>query len=240
MWQLDNFKSKLIPNYIYFYHLDKYAILPSYPESITDSMQSTFQETNALARSAPILTYSNSGPRSVTLEIDLHRDLMNDVNVNNVNFKTGVDALNIRDVDYTDILINYLQASALPSYNSYKTSKDIKPPMIAVRLGNDIFIRGVVKGSVTVTREKPILINNKYAKVKISIPITECDPYDAEKVAEVGSFRGLTSMQAAGIFSNSNIDFSTNAVNISDSGSNLQPNFYIGSSPVKKNTAIAV
>ena len=73
---------KFIPNYIYFYHLDEYCILPLYPDQITDNMTSTFQQTNSLSRSAPVFTFSNSGPRNVRIDLDLHRDLINDLNKN--------------------------------------------------------------------------------------------------------------------------------------------------------------
>ena len=47
-------KFKMIDNYIYFYHLDKFCILPTYPDSITDNLSSNFAATNALSRSAPV------------------------------------------------------------------------------------------------------------------------------------------------------------------------------------------
>ena len=53
MLSLDYF----IDNYIYFYHLGEsgeYIILPTYPTTIADSMGSTFNQTNALSRSAPV------------------------------------------------------------------------------------------------------------------------------------------------------------------------------------------
>ena len=52
----------LIENYIYIYQLDAYLILPVYPDRLTDSLGSTFASTNALARTAPIYSYSYSGP----------------------------------------------------------------------------------------------------------------------------------------------------------------------------------
>jgi hypothetical protein len=38
---------------------------------------------------------------------------------------------------------------ALPSYAAdSKYSKMVNPPMVAVRLGNDLFIKGIVSGNV--------------------------------------------------------------------------------------------
>ena len=45
---------KMIQNYIYFYHVEKFCVIPEYPDSISDSMSSTFAQTNALSRSAPV------------------------------------------------------------------------------------------------------------------------------------------------------------------------------------------
>ncbi|MBO7078476.1 MAG: hypothetical protein J6W64_01540 [Bacilli bacterium] len=45
-------------------------------------MGSNFVPTNALGRTAPVYTYSNSGPRSVQIDLQLHRDMMDDVNMN--------------------------------------------------------------------------------------------------------------------------------------------------------------
>ena len=46
--------------------------------------------------------------------------------------------------DYVDTLINKLQAAALPNYDY--GNKMVNPPMVAIRFGNEIFIKGVVTG----------------------------------------------------------------------------------------------
>ena len=173
-------------NYIYISHLDEdfqFWRLPCCPETISDSMSSTFGETSALGRSAPVFTYSKSGPRSVQISIKLHRNMMDDVNVgvSNAKIKTGED--------YVDSLIKALQAIALPKYNL--SNKAVEPPLVAVRLSNEIFIKGVVNGSIGLTYSLPILANGKYAQVSLSLDISEVDPYDATTVFENGSFRGM-------------------------------------------------
>ena len=71
----------LINSYIYLYHLDKFVILPDYPESITDSLSTRFEQTNALARTNPVFSYIQSGPRSIsTVSLILHRDMMESLN----------------------------------------------------------------------------------------------------------------------------------------------------------------
>lgn len=173
-------------NYIYIYNLDTLVNIPVYPENITDTLQSNFQQTQALARTAPVFTYQNSGPRSMSIQFSFHREMLDDVNkggLSNAQLYVGED--------YVDYLIRNLQAIALPTYNS--GSKSVVPPMVAVRIGegDDIFIKGVVVGSISVGYALPILSNGKYAQISISFTVFETDPYDAKLVSQLGSFRGI-------------------------------------------------
>ena len=127
---------KLIDNYIYLYHTDEWVLIPVYPDQIADSMTTTFQQTNALSRSAPVFSFSYAGPRTVQITLGLHRDMMNDLNYNVSNMK-------IKDLgdDYIDTLIKNLQSISLPKYQV--SSKSVVPPMIAVRFGDEVFVKGV-------------------------------------------------------------------------------------------------
>ena len=84
-----------------------------------------------------------------------------------------------------------MQSIALPRYDD--GNKAVDPPRIAVRFGNDIFIKGVVVGNIALTYSGPILENNKYAMVNISFTVYETTPFDATSVGQLGSFRGVTS-----------------------------------------------
>lgn len=173
-------------NYIYISHLDdefKFWRIPSCPETISDQMGSTFGETSALGRSAPVFTYSKSGPRTVQVEIKLHRDLMDDINfgVSNAELANGED--------YIDSLLRALQSIAVPKYNL--TNKAVEPPLVALRLSNEVFIKGIVNSPIAITYKLPILANGKYAEASLSLTVTEVDPYDATTVFKNGSFRGL-------------------------------------------------
>ena len=179
-------KSKLIENYIYLYHTDEYLILPTYPENIADSLPSQFSSTNALSRTAPTFSYSYSGPRQIQVNLTLHRDML-------INFDTTYTILkNIDKENYIDVLIKKLQAIALPKYIAGSVSKSVIPPYVALRFGQEIYIKGVVQGGITITYSGPILENHKYAVATISFSVLEIDPYDAISAGNMGSFRSIT------------------------------------------------
>lgn len=181
----NNISNRILPDcYLYISHLDedyKYWQLPGYPDNVSDSMSSNFQNTSALGRSAPVFTFSNSGPRTISLSLEFHRDMFEEM-PSNVKPRDGEDK--------AESFIHAIQAIAVPKYNL--SNKAIEPPLVAVRLGKEIFIKGIVSGNVGVEYAKPILVNEKYAVIKISFTITEVDPYDSTTVFKNGSFRGMT------------------------------------------------
>lgn len=189
MNELYNYKQvktfSMIDNYIYLEHIDTLIALPLYPESITDSMSISYSPQDMLMRSAPIYSYTHSGPRSFEFTLPLHRDMMNQIN-------TSASLLNIPkidDEDYVDLMIRQLQAAALPRYSP--NDKMVNPPIVAVRFGDSLFCKGVVNGPVRVEHKSPILVSNKYASVTVSFGVSEIDPYDADSVVLQGGFRGL-------------------------------------------------
>ena len=184
--------SRILPDcYLYISHLDEgyqYWQLPGYPEKVTDQMNSTFMENSALGRSAPVYTFSHSGPRSINISLSFHRDMFEDM-TSNVTPKDNEDK--------AESFIHAIQAIAVPKYNL--SNKAIEPPLVAIRLGREVFIKGIVSGGVTVTYGKPILSNEKYAIIDISFTVSEVDPYDATTVFKNGSFRGLTATLRSGM-----------------------------------------
>ena len=179
-----------LSNYIYLFHTDEWVLLPQYPDSISDQMNSNFAQTQVLSRTAPIFSYVNSGPRTVQVDLDLHRDLIKEINMNGAsNLKIEVGE------DYIETIVKRIQAIAVPKFSA--SSKTITPPMVAVKFGKDVFIKGVVIGGVTVEYHAPIIQSiegsgAKYAQVNIAFTVYEVDPYDADSVSQLGSFRGLT------------------------------------------------
>ena len=186
--------NRILPDcYIYISHLDepeeaKYWQLPGYPDNITDTMGSSFQENSALGRSAPVYTFSHSGPRSINIKLSFHRDMFEEM-PSNVKPRD--------DEDKAESFIHAIQAIAVPKYNL--SNKAIEPPLVALRLGREVFIKGIVSGGVSVTYGKPILSNEKYAVIELGFTISEVDPYDASTVYKNGSFRGLTATLRSGL-----------------------------------------
>lgn len=184
--------SRILPDcYLYISHLDdghKYWQLPGYPDEVTDSMSTSFVQNTALGRSAPVYTFSNAGPRTIAITLRFHRDMFEDM-PSNVTPRDGEDK--------AESFIHALQAIAVPKYNL--TNKAIEPPLVAIRLGQEVFIKGVVVSGVNVTYGKPILVNEKYATLQISFTVAEVDPYDASTIFQNGSFRGLTATLRQGM-----------------------------------------
>ena len=168
------------------YHTQTFMILPVYPNDISDSMSANFSSSAPLLRSAPIYSYSGSGPRSVKFNFTLHRDLMNVVNENVSNIPKGSDP-----IDYVDTMVKQLQAIAVPRYDS--SSKMVDHPMVAVRIGDEIFVKGIVVGGISLNYMLPLMEINgqrKYSQIEVGFSVTEVDPYDATTIMQKGSFRG--------------------------------------------------
>lgn len=183
-------KTMLLDSYIYISHLDEglqYWNLPTIPDTLTDTMSSTFASSTALGRSAPVYTFSNAGPRTVQINLHFHRDMLDDIN-------THVQTL--LGEDSTDALLRALQSIAVPKYNL--SNKAVEPPLVAVRFGEEMFIKGVVTSGITVSYGKPILYNNKWADITIGFTVSEVDPYDATTIFKNGSFRGLVKSMKKG------------------------------------------
>ena len=190
--QNTNHRFQMIDNYIYLHHTDEFVILPVFPDAVQDSQQANFQSSSILMRSAPIYSYSNSTSRTVSFNFSLHREYMTQINYQKSNLE-----LEAGD-DYVDTIIKRLQSCAVPNYNDGE--KMVDPPLVSVRIGDDIFIKGFISSGPSITYEVPIIRMNgkdRYAKVNVSnVSITEVEPYSAREIERFGSYRGLsTSLQ---------------------------------------------
>lgn len=189
----DLYDNNLITNYMYLFHTDEWILLPEYPDSISDTMGSNFAQTQVLSRTAPIFSYINSGPRTVQVDLNLHRDMLRIIN------QEGMSNLKIEvGEDYIETIVKRIQSIAVPSFSA--ASKTITPPMIAIKFGKDVFIKGVVNSAVSIEYQKPIMTDGRYANVTLHFTVYETTPYDAESISQLGSYRGVTKMFKNGIF----------------------------------------
>lgn len=169
-------------NYIICHHTGKTFVIPVDPDNIADSMSASFATNTPLSRSAPIYSYQNSGPRTVAVQFLLHRDLFQE-------FNPG-------EQDATETLITNLHSLVLPDYDS--ASKMVNPPRVSLKLRDEIYIKGVIVGGVSVGFQLPILNYGtdesplyKYAQVNIGFTVSETTPYSASILPSVGGmFRG--------------------------------------------------
>lgn len=167
-------------NYIIFHHTGKSFIIPVDPDSITDSMGASFATNYPLSRSAPIYSYQNSGPRSVQVSFTLHRDLCRE-------FNPGSQ-------DMVEELIDNLEGMVLPDYNS--ANKVVNPPIVSLKIRDEIYIKGVVSGTVGKNFQLPLLNYGgqyKYAVVSLNFSIQEIQPYSASILSTVKGGRRLGS-----------------------------------------------
>lgn len=169
-----NKMSNAVPgdNFIHFHHTGMTITIPVDPEAITDSMSAGWASSTPLSRSAPIYSYQNSGPRSVQLVFDVHRDLMNQFN----SVKPGS-----KD-DAVDKLIKNLEQCVLPTYKN--TGKVVNPPIVSVKIRDEIYIKGIVT-NVGKNYKLPLINygknspNFKYALVNLNFGVQEITPTNA-------------------------------------------------------------
>lgn len=167
-------------NYIIFHHTGKGYIIPVDPDSIQDSMGASFAQNFPLSRSAPIYSYQNSGPRTVQVSFTLHRDLCKEFNPGSK--------------DMVEELITNLEGMVLPDYE--KANKVVNPPIVSLKIRDEIFIKGVVVGGIGKTFNLPLLNYDgayKYALVSLSFSVSEVEPQSASILPSIKGGRRLGS-----------------------------------------------
>lgn len=157
-------------NYIYSHHTKQIYRLPMYPEAVNDAISAIYQTTTILARSAPIQSWTSSGPRSVRFSLLLHRDLDYE-GLTEAQIEMG------QTVGDINRLFEEYQSLSLPNYSSPML---VEPPMITVRLGKNIRITGIP--DISLVNKLPINSDGIYQVGEFSFEIREIDPYDAVKV----------------------------------------------------------
>lgn len=129
--------------------------MPCYPTSLSDSVQADYSSQTVPYRTEPYLNYSNSGPRTVSVAFNLHREMTN----------ASLDSLRGDNSDI-DTIINTIQAAAYP------TTGDSNAIRSTLRVGSHLYIDGIITGGITTSYSGPI-IDGKYNVCDISFTITE-------------------------------------------------------------------
>jgi hypothetical protein len=127
---------------------DNILSMPCYPTSISDSLQITYNSETIPYRTEPYLNFANSGPRIVQVAFNLHREMTN---------SDGSDI---------DRIINVIQSASYPKFGDSNAVKS------TLKVGNQLYISGVINGGISTSYSGPI-IDGKYNVCDISFSITE-------------------------------------------------------------------
>lgn len=158
-------------SFIYIYHLDKLFYLPVTPETLPNSYSSRFTQEDIMNRTAPKVSYSGSGPRTVVVNLIIHTQLF------------ALD--NPEHPEVVKNLVNDLLACAYPNFDS-ENSKII-PPMVLLKFGEMTTIRGVITSGVNCTFSGPWLKDGTMAMASIQFTVTEVDQYSANYISQFGA-----------------------------------------------------
>lgn len=127
--------------------------IPVYPQSFKDGRVSTYSEMpSMLYQYEPWYSYSSSGPRTLTLEFHMHRQMW-----------TGDE----RDGKANE-LIRFVEASAYAKYNGSCVNSDT----CTLYIKGYPFVTGIVT-SVSVNWDGPIGLDGFYLEFTLSISFTE-------------------------------------------------------------------
>ena len=132
-------------------------VIRIFPDEVTDSVSSQWEEVVPRGRSNPIQGYSSSGPRTVSYTLQLHDDYLPD----------GILAT-----------VNQLRALTYPVYNG----GSISPPKCLIRVAGNIKFTAICK-EVSVTWMKP-LRNGYYINAEVSLTFDEV-PSVAKSAVEI-------------------------------------------------------
>lgn len=123
--------------------------IPCYPKSLSDSVGVTFNSGQLFTSTEPYFVFHHSGPRTVSVAFQLHREMR------------GID-----NDGYIDSIASVLKAACYPVHDGWMGSE------VILIVGSDIYIRGIISGSVSVSYSGPI-IDGKYNVIDISFSIDE-------------------------------------------------------------------
>ena len=161
----------MIDSFIYCYHTDTLFYIPVTPDTLPNTYQSKFSLEEIMNRTAPKAVFSGSGPRTLTVNLDIHQQLF------------ALD--NPSNPSITKDLVKTLISCAYPEYDPENSR--IKPPMVLMKFGEACTIRGVITSGVTCEYSGPWLKDGTRAMARISFTITEVDQYSASFLKQFGA-----------------------------------------------------
>lgn len=198
-----------------------YHRLPVFPESISDSYTSNWSTQDVLGRTSPLAAYNSTGFRSVSFDLQFHRELVFDKSYYDSKTKSsngqaeyfgargngtwGVKNQTKRNKEYTHIqdIEEILRALKLACYPVYATN-GLVSPTIFFRFGQ-FACKGFLE-NISYTWKPPI-IDDKYMVCDVSIGPIQCSPKDVLE----GSANKLLGQESMNPFGNSN-DTSSNFI----------------------------
>lgn len=142
-----------MPSYIssYIINLNSGEAIPlvTAPNSLSEGISNSLNEQDILARSAPIITYTGTGSRQVSMTLKVHEDIL----------PRGYDI---------NSYVNAMKALAYPMYNN----NIVSPPNVKLFVGSSLNIIGMCS-SVNVTWETTTFRDNKIIIASIEVSIKE-------------------------------------------------------------------
>lgn len=119
------------------------------PDSLSENIAANYNEQDILARSAPMISYTSTGARQVSIAIKVHEDIL-------------PSGYNI------DSYVNALKALPYPEY----TGGNVTPPAVKLICGTSLNVIGVPL-NVDVTWGTEVFRDNRMPIANISITIKE-------------------------------------------------------------------
>lgn len=142
-----------MPDYIsaYIINLNTNENIPlvTAPNSLTEGISNSLNEQDILARSAPLITYTGTGSRQVSIALKVHEDVLPE----------GYDI---------NGYVNALKSLVYPEY----TNNIVSPPNVKLFVGTSVSVIGMC-ASVNVTWETTTFRDNKIIMANIDIAIKE-------------------------------------------------------------------
>ena len=148
--------------------------MPCYPESVEDGTRANYSTTDLLGRSEPFLIYNNTSGREMSFTFNMHREMTN-------------------NEDEIDKIVKVIESGVYPKYGS-----DIAPQKVEVKIGNQIYISGVMKdehtswsGPIDINKDRNGNAYNKYNVVSVTFTVAEStnNPKSAADIVRMGGYR---------------------------------------------------